>query len=162
MKTLSDFDFSGKAAFVRVDLNCPVDEQTQKVEPSERIAGHALTVRELSGKGAKVVVLAHQGRKGDYDCISLSQHALLLGASVKKPVNAVLGYASMQGPAGTVAELAALGVKRVSVGSVLSRVALGAFFRAAQELREHGTFGFGAQAIPMSEVKDLVAPRTAR
>ena len=86
----------------------------------------------------------------------------LVCASVKKPVNAVLGYASMQGPAGTVAELAALGVKRVSVGSVLSRVALGAFFRAAQELREHGTFGFGAQAIPMSEVKDLVAPRTAR
>ena len=89
MQTLDTFSFSGKTAFVRVDLNCPVDEKTKKVEPSERIAGHALTVRELSDKGAKVVVLAHQGRKGDPDCISLSQHALLLGAAVKKPVKFV-------------------------------------------------------------------------
>ena len=84
MQTLDSFDFSGKTAFVRVDLNCPVDEKTKKVEPSERIAGHALTVKELSGKGARVVVLAHQGRKGDPDCISLSQHALLLGDEVAK------------------------------------------------------------------------------
>lgn len=89
MQTLDDFDFSGKAAFVRADLNCPVDEKTLKVEPSARIACHAQTIRELSDKGAKVVVLAHQGRKGDYDCISLSRHALLLGASVKKPVEFV-------------------------------------------------------------------------
>ncbi|MEM2138043.1 MAG: phosphoglycerate kinase [Candidatus Anstonellaceae archaeon] len=84
MKTLDDVDFKGKTAFVRVDLNCPVDEKTLKVEPSPRIAGHAQTVRELSDKGAKVVVLAHQGRKGDYDCISLSQHALFLGDEVAK------------------------------------------------------------------------------
>ena len=89
MLTLDDFDFSGKSAFVRVDLNCPVDEHTLKVEPSERIAGHAKTVAELSDKGAKVVVLAHQGRKGDYDCISLSQHSLLLGDAVKKPIKFV-------------------------------------------------------------------------
>ena len=89
MQTLDTFDFAGKTAFVRVDLNCPVDEKTKRVEPSERIAGHALTVRELSGKGAKVVVLAHQGRKGDPDCISLSQHSLLLGAACKKPVKFV-------------------------------------------------------------------------
>ncbi|VVC00557.1 Phosphoglycerate kinase [uncultured archaeon] len=89
MQTLDRFDFSGKTAFVRVDMNCPVDEATKKVEPSERIAGHALTVRELSDKGAKVVVLAHQGRKGDPDCISLSQHALLLGDACKKPVQFV-------------------------------------------------------------------------
>lgn len=89
MRTIDQFDFAGRRAFVRVDLNCPVDEKTLKVEPSERIAGHAKTVRELSGKGAKVVVLAHQGRKGDPDCISLSQHALLLGAEAKKPVRFV-------------------------------------------------------------------------
>ena len=86
MLTLDDFDFKGKAAFVRVDLNCPVDEKTLAVEKSERISGHAKTVRELSDLGARVVVLAHQGRKGDYDCISLSQHSLLLGSEVKKPV----------------------------------------------------------------------------
>ena len=89
MQTLDTYSFSGKTAFVRVDLNCPVDEATKKVEPSERIAGHAATVAELSSLGAKVVVLAHQGRKGDYDCISLSQHALLFGDAAKKPVRFV-------------------------------------------------------------------------
>ncbi|MFA4983027.1 MAG: phosphoglycerate kinase [Candidatus Micrarchaeia archaeon] len=89
MRTLDNYNFNGKTAFVRVDLNCPVDEKTLLVEPSERIAGHAKTVSELSGLGAKVVVLAHQGRKGDFDCISLSQHALLLGSEVKKPVKFV-------------------------------------------------------------------------
>jgi len=89
MKTLDDFEFNGKTVFVRPDLNCPVDEKTLKVEPSERIAAHALTIRELAKKKAKVVVLAHQGRKGDYDCISLSQHALLLGAEAKMPVKFV-------------------------------------------------------------------------
>lgn len=86
MRTLDDFDFAGKTAFVRADLNCPVDRETLAVEKSERISGHAKTIAELSEKGAKVVVLAHQGRKGDYDCISLSQHALLLGSEAKKPV----------------------------------------------------------------------------
>jgi phosphoglycerate kinase len=89
MLTLDSYNFSGKAAFVRVDLNSPVDEKTLAVEKGERISGHAQTVRELSDKGARVVVLAHQGRKGDYDCISLSQHALLLGSEVKKPVRFV-------------------------------------------------------------------------
>lgn len=86
MKILDGFDFKGKTAFVRADLNCPVDEKTLAVEPSPRIAGHAKTIAELSDLGARVVVLAHQGRKGDYDCISLSQHALLLGDETKKPV----------------------------------------------------------------------------
>ena len=89
MQTLDTYDFKGKTAFVRVDLNCPVDEKTLEVEKSDRIAGHAATIAELSDKGAKVVVLAHQGRKGDYDCISLSQHSLLLGEEVKKPVKFV-------------------------------------------------------------------------
>ncbi|MCX8197684.1 MAG: phosphoglycerate kinase [Candidatus Micrarchaeota archaeon] len=89
MQTLDTFDFSGKTAFVRADLNCPVDEKTLRVEKSDRIAGHAQTIKELSEKGAKVVVLAHQGRKGDYDCISLSQHASLLQEEAGKPVKFV-------------------------------------------------------------------------
>lgn len=89
MLTLDSYSFKGKTAFVRADLNSPVDEKTLAVEPGSRIAGHAKTIRELSDKGARVVVLAHQGRKGDYDCISLSQHALLLGNEVKKPVKFV-------------------------------------------------------------------------
>jgi 2-methylisocitrate lyase-like PEP mutase family enzyme len=81
-------------------------------------------------------------------------------ASLKKPVNVVMGYARLQGTPVSVADLAALGVKRVSLGSALSRVALGAFMRAAQELREKGTFTLADQAIPTASVMDLVAPRS--
>ena len=59
--------------------------------------------------------------------------------SVDRPVNVVMG---LQGVQLSLAELAEIGVKRVSVGSALSRAALGAFLRAAREMREHGTFTF--------------------
>jgi 2-methylisocitrate lyase-like PEP mutase family enzyme len=80
-------------------------------------------------------------------------------ASVTKPVNVVMGYARLQGDPVSVADLAALGVKRVSLGASLSRVALGAFLRAAQEVHDHGTFSLADQAIPMGVIKDLIAPR---
>jgi 2-methylisocitrate lyase-like PEP mutase family enzyme len=74
-------------------------------------------------------------------------------AAVSKPVNAVMG---LKNASFSVAELAALGVRRISVGSALSRAALGAFVRAAREIREHGTFAFAEEAIPYAEVNDLM------
>ncbi|HEV2579135.1 MAG TPA: isocitrate lyase/phosphoenolpyruvate mutase family protein [Acidobacteriaceae bacterium] len=59
--------------------------------------------------------------------------------SVDRPVNVIMG---LQGVALTVAELSAMGVKRISVGSALSRVALTAFLNASREMREQGTFTF--------------------
>jgi len=50
------------------------------------------------------------------------------------------------------AELSALGVKRVSVGSSLCRAALGAFLRAAREMREHGTFSYANEAASPREI----------
>ncbi len=89
MITLDDLDFNGKAVFARADLNCPVDKTTLKVQDSPRMAGHAKTVRELSDKGAKVVVLAHQGRKGDYDFLPLAQHAVIFQKHVGRQVKFV-------------------------------------------------------------------------
>jgi len=74
-------------------------------------------------------------------------------AAVNKPVNVVMGP---KGMSFSVAELAALGVRRISLGSVLARAALGAFVRAAREVREHGTFAFVEEAIPYAEVNDLM------
>jgi 2-methylisocitrate lyase-like PEP mutase family enzyme len=74
-------------------------------------------------------------------------------ASVHKPVNVVMGLKSASF---SVAELAALGVRRISVGSALSRAALGAFVRAAREIQEHGTFRFAEDALPYAEANDLV------
>lgn len=75
-------------------------------------------------------------------------------ASVRKPVNVVMG---LKGASFSVAELAALGVRRISVGSALSRAALGAFVRAAREMREEGTFRFAAEAISYADANDLMA-----
>jgi 2-methylisocitrate lyase-like PEP mutase family enzyme len=75
-------------------------------------------------------------------------------AAVSKPVNVVMGLKS---GALSVAELAALGVRRISLGSALSRAALGAFVRAAREIREQGTFRFAEDALPFAEANNLVA-----
>jgi 2-methylisocitrate lyase-like PEP mutase family enzyme len=52
----------------------------------------------------------------------------------------------LQGVQLSLDELAAIGVRRVSVGSALCRTALGAFLRAAREMREQGTFAFADDA----------------
>lgn len=74
-------------------------------------------------------------------------------AAVRRPVNVLMGLA---GAALSVDDLAAVGVKRVSVGSSLSRAALGGFFAAAREIRERGTFTYAADAAPFAEVQDLL------
>jgi 2-methylisocitrate lyase-like PEP mutase family enzyme len=75
-------------------------------------------------------------------------------AAVGKPVNVVMG---LKGAALSVAELAALGVRRISVGSALSRAALGGFVRAAREIQGQGTFTFAEEAIPYAEVNGWMA-----
>ena len=70
-------------------------------------------------------------------------------SSVDRPVNVLM---ALQGVNFNLAELSELGVKRISVGSALSRVALGAFLRAAREMKEHGTFTFADEAVPYAEV----------
>ena len=82
--TLDDVPLSGRTVFCRIDLNCPVDEKTKQPQLSPRITAHARTVLDLSAAGAKTVLLAHQGRKGDDDFISLAPHAKLLEGEVGK------------------------------------------------------------------------------
>lgn len=74
-------------------------------------------------------------------------------AAVRKPVNVVMGLA---GRSFSVAELAAMGVRRISVGSALSRVALAAVMSAAREMKEQGTFRFAEAAIRSAEATQLM------
>lgn len=76
--------------------------------------------------------------------------------SVDRPVNVVMG---LQGVQLSLAELSAIGVRRVSVGSALSRAALGAFLRAAREMREHGTFTFAEQAVGYRDINAMLNPQ---
>lgn len=71
-------------------------------------------------------------------------------SSVSKPVNVVMG---MPGTTFGLAELAAAGVKRVSVGSALARRAYGVFIDAAREMRTDGTFRFSETAMGFAEIE---------
>ncbi len=73
--------------------------------------------------------------------------------SVDRPVNVVMG---LQGVQLGLADLSVIGVKRVSVGSALCRVALGAFLRAAREMKEHGTFTFAKEAAKPREISEML------
>jgi len=88
--TLDDVNVKDKVVLVRVDFNSSVDPETKKILEDVRIRAHAeTTIKELAEKGAKVVILAHQGRKGDPDFIPLKQHAEILGRILHKPVKYV-------------------------------------------------------------------------
>ena len=66
INTLDDFDVKGKTVLCRVDMNQPVDREHDSLKSIARIKGCVPTVRELSDKGAKVVLMAHQGSDIEY------------------------------------------------------------------------------------------------
>jgi len=73
-------------------------------------------------------------------------------ASVGKPVNVVMTHGD---PSLTLAQLAGAGVKRVSVGGSLSRLALAAFLRGAREMADHGGFTWMRETVPSRELKPV-------
>ena len=92
-------------------------------------------------------VLFAPGLKSKEDIISVVR-------SVDRPLNVVMG---LQGVQLSLAELSQIGVKRVSVGSALSRAALGAFLRAAREMQTSGTFTFAQDAVNYAKINTLFA-----
>jgi phosphoglycerate kinase len=98
--TINDFDLNNKTVFVRVDFNSPLDPETKQIINDKRIRAHAsATIEELVKKGAKTVILAHQGRPGEADFIGLEQHAKLLGKALNmsvKYVDDVFGEATQK------------------------------------------------------------------
>jgi 2-methylisocitrate lyase-like PEP mutase family enzyme len=75
-------------------------------------------------------------------------------AVAPKPVNVLVG-----GDFTTVAELAELGVRRISVGGALARSAWTGFLQAAREIADHGTFTRFAQIVPFAEIDQAFAKR---
>lgn len=85
-KTLDDLDVAGKRVVVRSDLNVPMKDGV--VTDSTRIDRSAQTIRELAGKGARVVIVSHFGRpKGQrVPEMSLKPVAEAMGKALGKPV----------------------------------------------------------------------------
>jgi len=76
--------------------------------------------------------------------------AAVVRAVAPKPVNVLVG-----GPFTTVDKLAALGVRRVSVGGALARSAWAGFLGAAREIATHGTFAAFGSAVPFAEINGM-------
>jgi phosphoglycerate kinase len=85
-RTLDDLAPKGKRVLLRVDLNVPMENG--KVSDATRIARVAPTIRELAGKGAKVILLAHFGRPkgGPDEANSLKPVAAAVADIVGQPV----------------------------------------------------------------------------
>lgn len=77
--------------------------------------------------------------------------------AVSRPVNVI---AALPGRTFTVAELAEAGVKRISVGSALARLAFGAFVKAAREMKAEGCFRFSGDAMGFAELEDFFTGAT--
>lgn len=77
--------------------------------------------------------------------------------AVARPVNVVMG---MPGAVFTVGELAEAGVKRISVGSALARLAYGSCLAAAQEMATQGSFTALSSAIGFADLEDRFRPYT--
>jgi len=84
--TLDDFDLNGKTVILRVDINCPLHQESLEIEDDNRIKQIMPTLRELVEKGSKVVIIAHQGRPGDWDFCSLDKHAKILSKHLGRDV----------------------------------------------------------------------------
>src|SRR5436305_8185859 len=72
--------------------------------------------------------------------------------AIGKPLNVVMSAAD---PGLTAAEMEAVGVKRLSVGGALSRLALAAFMKGAREMKEQGGFTWVRDALPTAELKSI-------
>lgn len=81
VRSYEEINLYNKTVFLRIDINSPVENG--KIIDNPRIEEHSYSIKKLANKGAKVVLLAHQGRPGENDFTSLEEHAKLLSEHSK-------------------------------------------------------------------------------
>ncbi len=81
LHTLKNENLKGKSVLLRIDINSPV--VNKKILDNPRFEASSETIRYLIKKGAKIAIIAHQGRKGDKDFLPLKQHAKILSKYTK-------------------------------------------------------------------------------
>ena len=88
MHTLDDFDLKGKTVLARFDMNSPLDPKTKEPVDITRIKRSLPALKELSEKGAKTVILIHQGSDIEYhNYASTKPHAKIVARLLGKPVD---------------------------------------------------------------------------
>jgi methylisocitrate lyase len=131
-----------------------IDDNGGDVMLVGRCEGFLVGRPDLAATIARLTAYAEAGA----DCLyapglrSKEQIAAVVKALAPKPVNVLVGA-----PGFTLAELAGLGVRRISVGGALARVAWNGFLRAAREIVEKGTFAGLGEAAAYQELNGLFA-----
>lgn len=111
INTLDDIDVSGKTVLCRIDINQPVDHDTGTLRDTTRIQACVPTLQELSEKGAKLVLIAHQGSDIEYENFYTTQpHSVVLSEIMGKEVKFI---ADVCGPAAIEA------IKNLGSGEIL-------------------------------------------
>jgi 2-methylisocitrate lyase-like PEP mutase family enzyme len=159
-------DLSGDPHTPLFDLELAMDRIRAARDAAERTGiPFTLTARtdcylvNVPSPFTEAVRRANHFREMGADCLFIPgvKDAETIAALVREidgPLNVVMG---LTGSAFTVAQLNNLGVRRISIGGSLARSALGLVRRAAQEMREHGSFTFAEQQIPDAELCDFFA-----
>lgn len=156
---LSIEDSTGNADSPLFDFTLSVERiQAARRAIDDRGSGVLLTARsegfivgrpDLTETIRRLTAYAEAGA----DCLyapgirSAADITAVVRAVAPRPVNVLVGS-----DFSTVLELAGMGVRRISVGSALARVAWGGFLAAAKEIAEHGTFTGLARAVPFAEI----------
>ncbi|MDM7916417.1 MAG: isocitrate lyase/phosphoenolpyruvate mutase family protein [Candidatus Eisenbacteria bacterium] len=132
-----------------------IDESRTGVILTARSEGFVAGRPELYDTIRRLTAYAEAGA----DCLyapgihETQQIVAIVGAVAPKPVNVLVASDFT-----TVAELAQLGVRRISVGGALARVAWGAVYRAAREVLDSGTFTAFGEALPPGEILRILKP----
>lgn len=76
IRSIDEFDFSGKWVLLRPDINSPIDPVTKKIVNDNRIKASIPTIKDILDKGARLAIIAHQGDTLDYqNLIPMKEHA---------------------------------------------------------------------------------------
>lgn len=87
INTLDDYNLKGKTVLCRVDINSPINRETGELKDITRIKYCLPTIAELSDKGARTVLLAHQGGDLEYkNFTSLKRHSEIMAVLLGRPV----------------------------------------------------------------------------
>ena len=147
------FDFELAVARVRAARSA-IDESKTGVVLTGRSEGFIVGRPDITETIRRLVAYADAGA----DCLyapgikSAADIAAVVSAVAPRPVNVLVGSDFT-----TVAELAELGVRRISVGGALARAAWGGFLQAAEEIAAHGTFAHLSRGVAFEAINNRFA-----
>ena len=142
------FDFDLAVERIRAARQA-IDDSGTGIVLTGRSEGFISGRPDLTETVRRLVAFAEAGA----DCLyapgirEVGEIEIIVKEVAPKPVNILVGSDYT-----TVAKLAQLGVRRISVGGALARAAWGGFLRAAREIAEKGTFAGLNSGVPFAEI----------